>query len=309
MKFNLIVATFMVGASLPPMTAAQINPDALAKRAHEILLQALNTEKAFVKVHAAEALIALGEKDEPRRVFQAELPAANEVRPYRIGVWRVLAASSSSPSERAEWIKRVEQVFLDPAAMDRVHAIETLDKLGHVPSGAVRTAAESMARESNAEAVFARWALQLAGDHTALPALIAGLGSDDPITRLRSAYVLRWLKLTDPVTRAQVARTAGDEPPTAVGYTIILGAAVTLDADPKRTPEWVATLEQTLVSGTAGARYDACQTLMRRYTVADLPKLVPSLDHPEGDARIGAAWAILHVANKTKTAGSRPPAH
>ena len=34
---------------------------------------------------------------------------------------------------------------------------------------------------------------------------------------------------------------------------------------------------------------------MRRYAIADALKLAPLLDHAEGDARIGAAWAILHV--------------
>jgi hypothetical protein len=38
---------------------------------------------------------------------------------------------------------------------------------------------------------------------------------------------------------------------------------------------------------------------MRRYRASDLPRLAPLLDHPDGDARIGAAWAILHVSRKT----------
>ncbi len=123
----------------------------------------------------------------------------------------------------------------------------------------------------------------------------------DPIARLRAAYVLRWLNINDSATRAAVARTAERELSTAIGYTIILGAAVTLDADPARTPARVTALEQIVASGATGARYDACQTLMRRYTVADLPKLAPLLDHYEGDARIGAAWAILHVTARAQT--------
>lgn len=300
MKFRILSAALLIIASRPTATAAPPSTDALAQRAHEVLTKALATESAFVKVHAAEALIALGKAEEPRRVFRAELPAANGVRPYRIGVWRVLAASSASPSERAEWIARTEAVFLDSTAMDRVHAIETLGKLGHAVAGPVRVAAEAMAKDSGADAVFARWALHLAGDSTALPALVATLDSADPIARLRAAYVLRGLKIDDANSRAAVARTASREPPSAIGYTIILGAAVTLNADPKQTNAWVATLEQILADGNAGARYDACQTLMQRYTVADLPKLVPLLDHPEGDPRIGAAWAILHVTGRAK---------
>lgn len=287
--------------------AASAQEHPLASRARTVLNEALATEKVFVKVHAAEALIALGEKESPHRVFRAELPAANEVRPYRIGVWRVLAASSASPQERANWITRIEAVALDPSTMDRLHAMETLGKLGHATGGRVRAAAEAMAKGSDAEAVFPRWVLHLAGDSTALPAIVAALDSADPAARLRAAYVLRWLNINDATTRAAVARTAGREPPTAIGYAIVLGAAVSLDADPARTPAWVAALEQIIANGSTGARYDACQTLMRRYTAADLARLAPLLDHPDGDARIGAAWAILHVTRRAKSPAPAAP--
>jgi hypothetical protein len=265
-------------------------------------MDALAQEKAFVKVHAAEALIALGEKEAPRRTFLAELPAANDARPYRIGVWRVLAASSISTQERAEWIARTEAVVVDAATMDRLHAVESLGKLSHAPRDQVRAAVETMAKGGDAEAVFPRWTLHLAGERAALPAIVAALESTDPAARLRAAYVLRWLNVNDAATRRAIARAAGRESPMAIGYVYVLGAAVSLDADPARTPAWVAVLEEIISNGSAGARYDACQTLMRRYSVGELSRLAPLLDHPDGDTRIGAAWAILHVTGRSKSA-------
>jgi len=300
--------TIVLGGTTVVGIAAPARGQSLAERAHAVLAEALANEKAFVKVHAAEALIALGEQDEPRRVFRAERPAADEIRPYRIGVWRVLAASSATPAERAEWIARVEAVVLDPATMDRLHAVETLGKLGHAPGGRVRAAVEAMAKGSEAEAVFPHWVLHLAGDPAALPAIVAALDSADPAARLRAAYVLRWLNINDATTRAAMARTAGREPSASIGYAIVLGAAVTLDADPARTPGWVAALEQIIANGSTGARYDACQILMRRYTTADLARLAPLLDHPDGDARIGAAWAILHVSRAKSPVPAAQPA-
>jgi hypothetical protein len=282
------------GCGAPPPSSA------LVERARTVLAADLAKETAFVKVHAAEALIALGKKDEPRRVFAAELPAANELRPYRIGVWRVLALASSSAKERAEWLARIEAVVLDEATMDRLHAVETLGKLGHAPGGQVRAALVQMARGPAAPAVFAQWVLHLAGDRAALPAVVAALNSDDPAARLRAAFVLHWLKINDADTRAALDRTADREPVDAVGYTIIQCAAVALDANPARTPARVAILEKVLATGAAGARYHASQTLMRRYTSADFPKLAPLLDDAEGDARIGAAWAILHINASAK---------
>jgi hypothetical protein len=282
------------------VAAATPQPRSLIERARATLLADLAGEKAFVKVHAAEALIALGEKNAPRRIFLAELPEANNVRPYRIGVWRVLAGASASPKDRSEWIARTEAVVLDEATMDRLHAVESLGKLGHAPAGKVRTAVETMAKGPEAAAIFPRWVLHLAGDTAALPAIVAALDSADPVARLRAAYVLQWLGTKDPATRAAIDRTAEREPADAIGHTIILCAAVTLDANSARTPARVAALEQILAHGAAGSRYHASQTLMQRYTAADIPKLAPLLDHPEGDARIGAAWAILHLGAATK---------
>lgn len=279
----------------------------LAQRAHSVLSDALVREKAFVKVHAAEALIALGDKEAPHRVFAAELPAANEIRPYRIGVWRVLAASSPTAAERTEWIARTEAVTLDADAVDRLHAIESLGKLGHATTPRACAAARAMAGGTAAEGVFPRWVLYLAGDRDVLPQIVAALDSTDPIARLRAAYVLRWLKIDDAATRAALTRTADREPSDAIGYAIILGSAVSLNADPARVPAWIAALEQILANGSAGARYDACQTLMRRYQPADLAKLAPLLDHPEGDVRIGAAWAILHVTGAKRTPAFNAP--
>jgi hypothetical protein len=295
----LLVTISLATSGCAPSPTMSSLPD----RAHTVLNAALHHEKAFVKVHAAEALIALGEKDEPHRVFQAELPAANDQRPYRIGVWRVLAASARTPQERAAWIARTEAVVLDSTTMDRLHAVESLGKLGHAPTAEVRAALKSMAQGTAAAAVFPHWVLHLAGEPTALPAIVAALSSEDPIARLRAAYVLRWLMITDAPTRAALGGTARAEPPTAIGYTIILGSAVTLAADPAQTAHWIAILEKTLAEGNAGARYDACQTLMRRATAVDFPKFAPLLDQAEGDARIGGAWAILHV---TRGAASTP---
>jgi HEAT repeat protein len=296
--FTRFATTALLCGALSAMAEAAQKTNPLVERARAVLLTDLEKEKAFVKVHAAEALIALGEKEAPRRVFAAELPAANDVRPYRIGVWRVLAAASASQAERAKWIAQTEAVVLDEATLDRLHAVESLGKLGHAPTGRVRSAIADMANGPAAAAVFPRWVLHLAGDRTALPAIVAALASEDPVARLRAAYVLHWLKINDPATRRALDRTAEREPKDAVGYAIVICAAVGLDANPAQTPARIAILEHILANDSAGARYQTSQTLMQRYTAADFPKLVPLLDHAEGDARIGAAWAILHISSK-----------
>lgn len=300
-----VLAPVLAGLNASRAPAAEVHP--LADRARTALLDALVREKFFVKVHAAEALIALGDREKPRKVFLAELPAAADQRPYRIGVWRVLAASAPTPADRAPWLERTAAVLLDPSAPDRVHAAESLGKLGHVPAAPVLDALRAMSRGTDADAAYPRWVLHLAGDPTALPALIANLASSDPIARLRAAYVLRWESIKTPPALAALAAAADRESPTAPGYAYVLGSAVALDAAPARVPAWIAALEQVLAHGSVGARYDVCQTFMRRYGPADLPRLAPLLDRAEGDLRIGAAWAILHVL-KAHSAPAAPAA-
>jgi HEAT repeat protein len=301
MRLSIVASRFTLALASAALTfAGESPPHSVAERARRVLADALATEKAFVKVHAAEALIALGEVESPRRVFQAELPATERERPYRIGVWRVLALSSPTRDERARWIEHIEAVVLDDAAMDQLHAIETLGKLRHRPAAAVRRAVEHYVQKAKAaDVVFARWVLHLAGDHTALPAIIAALESQDPAVRSRAAYVLQALNITDAGARRALARAAEREPPAAAGYANVLSAAVKLEADPNLMRGWITALEEVVASGSTGARYQACQALMLRYTPEDLHRLVPLLDHPDGDARIGAAWAILHVIART----------
>lgn len=278
------------------MSAADDPNALLASRAETVLRDALAHEKAFVKVHAAEALVALGDRAEPHCVFAAELPAANEQRPYRIGVWRVLALSSATTEERRSWIEKVESVATDSSALDQLHAIETVGKLGHAARPDVLAAARKMTHGTDADAVFPRWVLYLGGDRAVLPLIVGALESKEPPARLRAAYVLAWLKIADPAARAAVARAAQREPRDSVGYTIVLGSALTLNPTDPHASEWVTALETIVASGAAGDRYQACMALMRRYRPADLARLAPLLDHVEGDVRIGAALAILHVA-------------
>ena len=293
--------TFAVIGLLVTSCANRTAPrNPLADRSRQVLATALADETGFVKVHAAEALIALGSAEAARATFLEELAVANDVRPYRIGVWRVLAATGPTPLDRAQWIARLEVVVLDAAASDRVHAVESLGKLGHAPTGSVRAAIEALARGPELDAVFARWVLHHAGDPTALSAIVKALESKDPRARLRAAYVLRWLNIRDAVTLAALARAAAREPEDAVGYPYVLGSAVLLEADPERTSQWVAALERVLTQGSTGGRYDACQTLMHRSTRADLGRFTPLLDHAEADVRIAASWAILHVLQQPK---------
>src|SRR4051794_7599525 len=74
-----------------PIDAGQL------ERARGELRRALKDEPKFVKVHAAEALLELGIGQDVKSVFESERRRHEAESPYRIGIWRVLARTATTP--------------------------------------------------------------------------------------------------------------------------------------------------------------------------------------------------------------------
>ena len=88
---------------------------------------------------------------------------------------------------------------------------------------------------------------------------------------------------------------AAVEPAGTSAYPYILGAALTVDADPAQTKNWEAKLDQIFATGSTDARFEVSWTLKHRYQAADLSRVAAFLDRPasENDTRVGAAMIIL----------------
>jgi len=268
--------------------------DALSSRARAVLHRIVAEDQTFVKIHAAETLMPFGEAESMRRLFLAGRPA-NEASAYRVGVWRILATTAVSPAERALWIGKVEQVFLDPAA-NRVQALETLCKLGYRVRSRSRDAVRELAAKGKpGDAVMALWSLAVAGEPGALERIAAALSSGDPEAKMRAGYALRWLHPAEPGVLRSLARAADSETPNTHSYTYILSAALAVNADPAKAAAWRGKLLQVLAGGPEDDRFEAAQGLAPTLTPADLPLLARLLDDPNKDTRIGAARCILTV--------------
>ncbi|MBI4664333.1 MAG: hypothetical protein HY735_36515 [Verrucomicrobia bacterium] len=271
----------------------------LATRARNTLDEALINEKGWTRIRAAEALIALGQQERVRALFESELPAS-ENTPERVGVWRILATTVPT-SKRADWIARMERTFLEPSSPDRLQAIESLCKLNYVLRGRTLEEARKMERTlPRAEALFALWALCLAGEKGSLARLADSLDSPEVQVRRRTGLVLRWIAPPDQRIRQKLARAIEAEPLDTAASPFLLSAGLWLKLDPARAGIWRSRLEDALALGPANVRFEACQTLMRIYTVNDLPRIAMYLRDPDGETRIGAAWTVLFVgAGKT----------
>lgn len=266
----------------------------LEATARAVLREAVTREAGWVKVHAAEVLLAFGDDEFVREEFE-KLNASAHNAAFRVGIWRVLAGGYSQNSQAPRWILAIEEVLRDAASPDRLQAIEALNKLGCILSLEAMPTAHAMANGPDAEAVFAAWALQLAGEPGALMHLKRLLRSGDPKARLRTAYALRWLRPTDEAVLKTLACAAAEEPADSIAHPYLLAAAFSLGAAPEQAASWRARLLEFVEHGSPGVRLEVAQALMKSYTVKDLPRLASLLDDEAGDARIASALSILEV--------------
>ena len=278
--------------ALPWLRAPEDEP---TRSGRETLHAILDQDKTWVKIHAAEALLAGGEASELRARFLRLVPTVDAL-PYRVGVWRVLANTSATADERAAAVEAVERIYLNPASTDRSQAIETLCKLRVAPEGPIL---EAVRRGADSGPALLRplslWSLALSGEPGALGRLCALLRSPDVAMRVDAAYALRWLRTTDPQALRALAAAAAREPRGTRAHPYLMSAAFALRADPAQRGRWRAALDAILEKGTGEARFEACQGLRPDATVADLGRYERLLADPEPDTRVGAAGTLFYV--------------
>lgn len=263
--------------------------------AQAALTRAFREESGWIRVHAAEALVAAGEGALVREGFRRELPAL-EPGPWRVGAWRVLAATAATAADRAAYVAKIEAVFLAADAPDRLQALESLNKLRVPITGPALARAQAMARGAEVERPLADWALHLAGERSAVDHLVGLLTASDPVARLRAAYALRWVGALAPGQLARLAAAADAEPVDSPAHPYFLSAALALNAAPARREVWMERVRTLLRTGPAGARYELSQTVGERIAAADAARFVDDCELAKGDARIAAALVVLKSA-------------
>lgn len=264
----------------------------------DMLEKELYANTAFVRIHAAEALVEHGFGFKAATILRADVDT--KTPGYRTGVWRVLARIAPNEEERGQYTERIRRVMLDPAAPDRVGAAESLAKLG-VSSRADRGAlTEWLAQADAASAPFPLWVLFLSGHPAERVATEASLASlleaTDPIARLRAGFALGRIRKLSPESIAHLQKRAASEPADSPARLYLITAAFL--HTPRGSAEAKALKNQFLpffTRGKANEQYEAATVLGLHGSALDLPTLTELLKSPEADARIGAAGAVLHL--------------
>jgi hypothetical protein len=259
------------------------------------LEQEMAANRQWLRIHAAEGLLDNGESGKIAELFRPE--AGTAAAPYRIGVWRVLARSTTG-EERNGYIKSIREAMRDTQAIDRVSAAESLGKLNAANQSDREFVFEWLKASDDATAAFPRWLLVLssnpserAGDESNLAKL---LSSTDPVARLRAAFALGRLKDLSNDSVAKLHEQLKVEPADSIARVYLI-TAVLLHTNGGRE---IADLEKQLAPYAKGKANEQLEVGIATGLVGrseGLEILKPMLSDPEPDARIGAANGMLKL--------------
>lgn len=275
--------------------------DAMRQHLISKLDHEMRANQQFVRIHAAEALIAHGEADRVAKFMAAETETTAPM--YRITVWRVMARAAAKEQERRAYVERIRRAVLDLNGPDRGHAAESLGKLGEAIPADREALLQWVATLNDADAAFPRWLVVLSSSEDqreeAEENLAKLLDSSDGIARLRAAFALGRLNDLSPASlqhlRRRLPAESADSPSRA--YVI---AAILLHM-PRESSEYSGLKQQLLAyvdKGKPNEQLLAGTVIGLRGTIDDLPALSKMLNSPEADARIGAAMGSLYLLKR-----------
>ena len=269
------------------------------ERAVATLRRVMAEEREWVKVHAAEMLVYNNYPGGVREAFEAELELGPGPK-YRIGVWRVLAkAAGNDAALRRKYVDEIVAAFEDRDGTDRLHAVETLGKLGYATvSPELREVAE------NGEGTFrayARWVVANSGTPEDEAFLAELLSSPDAQVRGCVAYALRAFDGVRDATLEKLLSTARGESADSSARVYAWSAAYVHASKAGRVTEEAEAVTELLAyaeTGDKGQRNEVCSALGTVAGEESGGLLVRLLDDPEPDVQAHAAHALIRIGRR-----------
>src|SRR5690606_1155170 len=150
-------------------------------------------QTSWVKVHMAEYKIWSGNAIGVEEAFLVEEKQFGSDSPYRIGIWRVLAQSSKE--NFSLYRNKILEAFKDPLGADRVHAAETLAKLGlPLEELAPEAVTPIIKGEKNSLFVYTLWGMANSRGEEKSPNILFDFikqQKGEKLPLMQSAYALR----------------------------------------------------------------------------------------------------------------------
>ena len=280
------------------------------------LREVMHTQQKWVKVHAAESLLALGYAQGVLDEFKKELAGHGDEVEYRIGIWRVLANATRHDHQQSEWVDRLKGVYRDKTSPDRIHAAESLAKLrASLTSDELAVVAEDSASDDARLRAFCCWILAAVDEKNRdrhLDSLIQLLETPNVESRSIAAYSLRFLSPLDHTRWAKVVELAKHEADPFIKLRVY-GAALVVPP-PDTSPSDLDELRDSLIEAASVSEsrfsYELMSVLADAATLNELNLLATFLngespnDHATesssatADVSAAAANAILRLERR-----------
>ncbi len=259
----------------------------------------------WVRVHAIEFLIELGDTEEAARL--AENCREFETEPQkRIGCWR-MKYRLSGPAEKHVWLDKILASYLDRDGPDRIHAAETLAKLAYPIVRADSSLAAQDLESGGALGAYVRWGMALPADSATTVDfdMLLQAVEDTSLTEKRiAAYAITFLKPLPEQYRKRLvaAADAVDEDSDALPY--LLHAAFIQDNPGDDGARLKSRLRSMAEMPGKPARIELCKALAGRREKEDeaLLQRIFNLENPVPESndfaggRIGPANQDVKIA-------------
>jgi len=203
--------------------------------------------------------------------------------------------TTKDAAERERYVQRIRVAFLDLDGPDRLHAAETLGKLGDAKRSTQLLNAATQA--DTPIAAYARLILANTGAAEDAEYLAALLGSYDDDVRDTAGYALRFAPKLDERTLARVRNTALAEPEKSPARLNLLIAWLA-HADKSEQAGIKTLLRPYAESQEKSERYQFGEAMALRGDADDVPVLLRLLDDKDTDVRISAANALLAIERR-----------
>lgn len=290
--------------------------NALKENALLALHNVLNNQEEWVKVHAAEFLVWTGHKDSVRPVFLEEEKTLGTKNQYRIGIWRVLAQDADNVETKKLYTDKILQAFLDTAGQDRIHAAETLAKLGISPMQEnAGITLQTLGSPVKSLALYTRWAAAYTSADSIAPVQksfyrILMEDAQEMSVRKLAAFVLRkmgtvseedWINLAEKATHESVNED--------IKLSLLHTALITAPQNMEHQTGYKNVLSSLLRfkdTATKAVRVELASALAEKGNTEHLPYLLLLMNNEEplgnpaddADVQAYAAWAVLRIAER-----------
>jgi solute:Na+ symporter, SSS family len=195
----------------------------------QVLIQVAQCKNFWVSVHAIEFLAKLGLKKEAESLALTQLKPFEETPQKRIGYWRAQFLASSESAQRNFWLTKIQKAYLTSSGPDRIHAAESLAKLGFSFKNLNHKVVRQDLNSQGMIYSFTRWGYSLGNHPRELPdytALLKEISNENPQNRTLAAYALGFLlPKMNTATWKSVANSALKEDPNSEAYAYLIGGA------------------------------------------------------------------------------------